>query len=75
MKRPSAISFKLSVIPKRELARACSSVGQSTRLISVGSEVQIFPGPPRGRMIAGFHLFFDNQIEKSRFRLIVIRVI
>jgi len=26
-------------------------------------------------MIAGFHLFFDNQIEKSRFRLIVIRVI
>ena len=27
-------------------ARACSSVGQSTRLISVGSVVQIYPGPP-----------------------------
>ena len=26
--------------------RACSSVGQSTRLISVGSVVQIYPGPP-----------------------------
>jgi hypothetical protein len=25
---------------------ACSSVGQSTRLISVGSIVQIYPGPP-----------------------------
>ena len=30
--------------------RACSSVGQSTRLISVGSEVQIFPGPPLQRL-------------------------
>ena len=26
--------------------RACSSVGESARLISVRSEVQIFPGPP-----------------------------
>ena len=26
--------------------RACSSAGQSTRLISVGSVVQIYPGPP-----------------------------
>ena len=25
---------------------ACSSVGQSARLISVRSEVQVFPGPP-----------------------------
>ena len=26
---------------------ACSSAGQSARLISVRSEVQVFPGPPR----------------------------
>ena len=40
------------------LKRASSSVGQSTRLISVGSQVQILPGPPlsptlRGRSSAG----------------------
>ena len=28
------------------LRGASSSVGQSTRLISVGSEVQVLPGPP-----------------------------
>jgi hypothetical protein len=33
----------------RHTAWACSSVGQSTRLISVGSKVQIFPGPPKRR--------------------------
>jgi hypothetical protein len=32
--------------PCELLTGACSSVGQSTRLISVGSEVQVFPGPP-----------------------------
>ncbi len=44
----SAFSIK-GFIPSlffEPVSRACSSVGQSTRLISVGSEVQIFPGPP-----------------------------
>src|ERR1700675_4578630 len=40
--------------------RACSSVGQSTRLISVGSEVQIFPGPP-------FLKRNEESIETSKF--------
>jgi hypothetical protein len=33
--------------------RASSSVGQSTRLISVGSEVQVLPGPPEGGLPEG----------------------
>ncbi len=33
--------------------RASSSVGQSTRLISVGSEVRVLPGPYAGRGAAG----------------------
>ena len=44
----SCSTHHLSVVSRREAfpGRVCSSVGQSTRLISVGSMVQIHPDPP-----------------------------
>jgi hypothetical protein len=38
---------KSSLTPFSAHVRVCSSAGQSTRLISVGSLVQIQPDPPR----------------------------
>lgn len=38
---------------KETQSRACSSVGQSTRLISAGSQVQVLSGPPAKSIIEG----------------------